>query len=182
MFQSIGFVLLVPEFELSLCSQADRTDHRVLTEFLLVITVPGHPVLAVAVIINQNGIECHSSKWFNRLLDREQFRGPRFWNHINTGVGVGLSWISIPRFQSGNEALFAVEADLVLGPFNFFFQIDEQAVGGFVVKKLGMILKVGIGKIELFDFLRKEGLQVHGWWGSRKRKRVLGFRMDRLSV
>jgi hypothetical protein len=47
---------------------------------------------------------------------------------------------------------------------------------------LGMILKVGIGKIEMLYFICMEGLLAHGWWGRRKRKRVLGSMMDRLSV
>ena len=182
MFQSIGFVLLVPEFELSLSTQADRANDRVLSKLFLIIAMPGDPVFSVAVIIDQDGIECHSSKWFNRLLDREQFRSPWFGVHVDAGIGIRFSGVSVPGLQAGHKAFLAVEADGVLGPFNLILQVEKQAVRGFLGKKLGMIVKVGIGKIELFDFFRKEGLLAHGWWGSRKRKRVLGSSIDRLSV
>ena len=121
----IHFVLFVPEFELSFGPQADRADHRVLTQFLLVITVPGDPVFSIPVIIDQHGIKGHARVLFDRLFDLDQIFGPWFRVHVDTRIGVGFPGVPVPGFQSGNQAFFAIEADRILGPFNLIFQVKE---------------------------------------------------------
>ena len=67
--QVLAGVFPVPELEPPSCSQAYRSNDRFGSELLLVVAVPGDPVLAVAVMVQEYGIETGSGQRLDEFPD-----------------------------------------------------------------------------------------------------------------
>ena len=71
-FQSIYFILFVPEFEVTLRTEADWSNDGVFSQFLFIVTMPGNPVFSIPVVIDQDWIKNYPGYLFDGIFDNFQ--------------------------------------------------------------------------------------------------------------
>lgn len=110
-------------------AEAEGGDRRLGHQLRLVIGVPAHGVIAIAVAVGENGIEGTAQMGLQQGAQALQGRSPREGLVLLAAVAVGATGISKPAAEPGGGVLAAVEAQQGLLPGQGLAQVGLEGLG-----------------------------------------------------
>ncbi len=108
----------MPELKNPVCTEADRSDQRILTQVLLIVSMPAHTVIPIAVVVQQAGIESGLVLFFNTGFYLYHRLRPWKSIHGNSGIAIADSFISVKCGESGLQNGFTKYFNGLLFPGN----------------------------------------------------------------
>ena len=159
------------QFKAPGCTQTQRRDHRILSQFTLVITMPGHTVLAVTVVIDEHGIEAGARNAFNSVFQTRQHRSPGQGIESKAGIPVAAVFFTVPGLQSWDKNGLAAEIQVILFPGRIDFQGFKTKLRVTGVQKCRIKQDVTILQSQFFHravgiVQRKGDLHGQEWMGN----------------
>ncbi len=142
------FIAAVLQVEAAGGSEAEGGDRRVLPQFWLVVAMPAHAVLAIAVEVEQDAIEGKLGGGFELGFDGCQGIGPGQWFPGETGVGVAGIGVAVPGGEAGLGQNLAKHFDAALFPMDGGFELLQQVIGLSRCEEVWDELDVGVGQGE----------------------------------
>lgn len=95
-FQRVGDagLALAPQVEAAAAAETERGDQRIAAQLWLVVAVPAHGVLAVAVVVQQHAVDPLADLALHALADLAEQRGP--WQRPVDLAGITVGGVRSP--------------------------------------------------------------------------------------
>ena len=134
------------EIEAPAAAQIERGDQRIAPQLRLGITVPAHGVLAIAVMVEQYGIERLADLLHDTLANFVEQRcpGQRFVHF--PGIAITRPGVAVPGGQPWRAVVTPMNEQLRLLPGRLLNQRMQPAVGEAGIDPTGQIVQLGIGE------------------------------------
>lgn len=100
-FEFLCRIFHFPDKKIALSTQTHGSYNRIWAKLRLIIAMPAHTVLPVAVIVNQHSIEAGSCGLLQPLADGFGGPMPGFRHHGLSGIAISIRRIALPVDQPG---------------------------------------------------------------------------------
>ena len=137
--------LLVAQPELTRGAQTDGSDDGALTEFRLVVAVPAHAVVTIAIEIQQHAVEQPTARLLDLGLELPYHGQPGSGLEGKPRIAVSRTRISVPGGEPGRRDDSSADSNFMLLPVGSIQQPVEVGVGSRLRQESGNELNIAVG-------------------------------------
>lgn len=131
-------------------TQAKRRNHRLPSELPLVVRVPPHRVLSIAIEVGQNRVKRMATGAGEPAPKRRQRGAPGLRRVIDAGVAVVGARVAVPGDEAWYRHLPPVHLERLATPGDLRCQLSQPSIGLLGIDSLGRPAEAGAGEFDTF--------------------------------